>query len=219
MKSESIKELTTALAKAQIAFKPIKCTEQVGYDTTKGRKQYNYAPLNEVIEATKQALSDNSLAITQSTKLIEGNTILETLLSHSSGEWLSGELFVGKQDQPPQSEGSAMTYKRRYGMSAMLCIAPEDDDDGAEATEVATKPKTKPVIKPADTTIEAEVEIEVPHSGMSVDELYQWIAKNMKWKNPDIARSWMVNKMKIAEERIDTETETVYNEIKQLQNW
>ncbi len=134
-KSESIKEITTALTKAQIAFKPIKRTEKVDYATQSGRKKYNYAPLSEIIEATKQALSDNGLAITQSTKLVEGNVILETLLSHSSGEWLSGELYVGKQDQPPQSEGSALTYKRRYGISAILNVASEDDDDGEIASD------------------------------------------------------------------------------------
>ncbi len=156
MKSESIKEITTALCKAQMAFKPIKRTERVGYDTTKGRKQYNYAPLNEVIEATKQALADNGLAVTQSTYLQGGNTILETLLSHSSGEWLSGELYVGKQDQPPQTEGSALTYKRRYGMSAILGVSSEEDDD----TEEAMKEKPPKVEKASK--VKAEVESEPP---------------------------------------------------------
>lgn len=135
MKSESIKEITTALTKAQIAFLPIKRTEKVGYDTKSGSKKYNYAPLDVVIEATKKALSMNGLAVTQSTKLVEGNTILETLLSHSSGEWLSGELCVGKQDQPPQTLGSALTYMRRYGYSAMLCVSSEEDDDAESATD------------------------------------------------------------------------------------
>jgi len=144
MKSESIKELTAALAKAQIAFNPIKRTEKVGFDTTKGRKQYNYAPLIEVIEATKQALSDNSLAVTQSPMIVDGNTLVETLLSHSSGEWISSVLYVGKQDQPPQSEGSALTYKRRYGLSAILNVSSEDDDDGIT---VESAPHKEPVKK------------------------------------------------------------------------
>jgi len=138
--SESIKDITAALAKAQINFKPIKRTEMVDYITTAGRKKYSYAPLSEIIDATKQALSDNGLAIMQTTKLVEGCTILETILSHSSGEWMSGELYVGKQDQPPQSEGSALTYKRRYGMSAILCVASEDDDDGETAMARDVKP-------------------------------------------------------------------------------
>ena len=180
-KSESIKEITIALAKAQIAFKPIKRTEKVGYDTQKGRKQYNYAPLNEVIEATKQALSDNGLAITQATKIVEENTILETLLSHSSGEWLSGELYVGKQDQSPQSEGSALTYKRRYGMSAILNVASEEDDDGESATEKEPTPKAI-IPTPAEVPVseikkETEVPIELPDCN-SVGEALNYATKH-----------------------------------------
>ncbi len=145
MKSESIKELSIALSKAQMGFKPIKRTVKVGYDTTKGRKQYNYAPLNEIIDATKQALSDNGLAITQLPELVDGNTVLETLLSHSSGEWISSKMYVGRQDQPPQIEGSALTYKRRYSISAILGVASEDDDDGEIATDA--KPEIKEPVK------------------------------------------------------------------------
>ena len=149
MKSESIKELTAALAKAQKVFKPIKRTEKVGYETGKGRKQYNYAPLNEVIEATKQALSDNELAVTQLPVVIDGVTYLETLLSHSSGEWVSSMLYVGVQNELPQSEGSALTYKRRYGLSAILNVSSEEDDDGATAQEA--KPEAKPKIEKKET--------------------------------------------------------------------
>ncbi len=143
-KSESIKEITAALAKAQVAFKPIKKTEKVDFTTKAGgRKKYNYAPLDEVIEATKAALSANSLAITQLTYVQGDSIVLETLLLHSSGEWLSSELYVGKKDQAPQDEGSALTYKRRYGMSAILGVASEEDDDA----EGAMGRDPKPIVK------------------------------------------------------------------------
>ncbi len=135
MKSESIKEITAALAKAQIAFLPIKRTEKVGYETKGGSKKYNYAPLDVVLEATRKALSDNGLAVTQSTYLTRDSIILETLLSHSSGEWQSGELYVGKQELAPQTLGSALTYMRRYGYSSMLCVSSEEDDDGLNASK------------------------------------------------------------------------------------
>jgi len=160
-KSESIKEITTALAKAQIAFLPILRTAEVDYPTTTGRKKYNYAPLSEVIEATKKALSDNGLVVTQTTKLIEGNNILETLLSHISGEWLSGELYIGKQDQPPQSEGSSLTYKRRYGMSAILNVSSEEDDDAEGAKSKEEKPKgASSITEPKKIIAQANEDIE-----------------------------------------------------------
>lgn len=140
--STEIGKLTEALAKAQASFLPIKKTEKVDYQTTAGRKKYNYAPLDAVIDATKKALTDNGLAITQLTKLIDGNLILETILSHSSNERVVSEAYVGKQDQPPQAEGSALTYKRRYGYSAIICVASEEDDDAETATD-HTKAETK----------------------------------------------------------------------------
>jgi len=151
--TESIKELTAALAKAQIAFLPIKRTEKVSYPTAAGPKSYKYAPLSDVIEATKKALSDNGLAVIQRTKLVDGNLLLETILSHVSGDRIVSEMYVGKQDQSPQSEGSALTYKRRYGQSAILCVASEDDDaekaeaEKAEAGKNSSHPVTAPKLK------------------------------------------------------------------------
>ncbi len=230
MKSESIKEITTALSKAQVVFKPIKRTEKVDYATSAGRKKYNYAPLDEVIEATREALSANGLAITQTTKLLDGNTILETLLSHSSGEWLSGELYVGKQDQAPQAEGSALTYKRRYGISAMLCVASEDDDDAEETTDrkekvtlpvkakvvTSIKPEVSPnAVETISSTTEGENDSGIPKN---FEELAVWVASSMGWKDGKPARSWMVNKCHISEDKLD-DIEFCYNEIKALQGW
>lgn len=139
-KSENITELATALAKAQKAFLPIKRTEKVGYDTTKGRKQYNYAPLNEVIDAIRGALADNGLSVMQPTKVVDNLVYVETWLCHSSGQWVQSEMFVGEMNQLPQVEGSALTYKRRYSLSSLLGVASEDDDD-AEITNDAEHPQ------------------------------------------------------------------------------
>lgn len=221
MKSDSIKEITTALAKAQVDFLPIKRTEKVDYQTTAGRKKYEYAPLGAIIDATKKALSANGLAVTQNTKLSDGNTILETLVSHSSGEWLSGELYVGKQDMPPQSLGSALTYMRRYGMSAILCVSSEDDDDGEDAMARVIpekKPKplperteaTKPVVKEQagdnlpeeDKTLISKEQLahinKNPKLGIDMD----WVRNSMKqvrWTETTI-KSYLVNIFKVSKE-------------------
>jgi len=142
-RSDTIAELTKALAKAQQAFLPIKRTERVGYDTTKGRKQYNYAPLNEVIDSTRKGLSENGLAIMQPTKVIEDRLFVETWLCHSSGEYVQCEMFVGDIKELPQAEGSSLTYKRRYSLSSLLGIASEEDDDAEAATGRDKKPTEK----------------------------------------------------------------------------
>lgn len=132
--SQTIGSLTTALAKAQAAFLPAKRTGKVDYDTRGGgRKTYNYAPLENIFDACRKALSDNELAIMQPIKIIDGQLIVETLLSHSSGEWVASEIIIGSVDTAPQSQGSALTYARRYSLSALLGIASEEDDDAEAA--------------------------------------------------------------------------------------
>ncbi len=221
-KSESIKELTSALAKSQIAFKPIKKTEKVDYQTTGGRKKYNYAPLSEVIEATRQALSDNGLAITQSTTLVEGNTILETLLSHSSGEWRLGELYVGKQDQSPQSEGSALTYKRRYGMSAMLCVASEDDDDGDNVIESRPKSQKKAeleISKETQSTDASEIVKELTSASVEPTGGVTNAQELMKWAydiSPEYTPSWIRKEMGFGTKIISDEMAIqAYNQLRE----
>jgi hypothetical protein len=55
-----------------------------------------------------------------------------TRLLHGSGQWIQDggvPLIPSKQDM--QGLGSALTYSRRYGLMAMVGIAPEDDDGNA----------------------------------------------------------------------------------------
>ncbi len=116
---------------------------------TGGRKKYNYAPLSEVIDAIRKALSDNALAIMQPTKLVEGKLIVETLLSHSSGEWVKGEILIESQSQDAQSQGSALTYARRYALSSLLGIASEEDDDAEGTKDKEAKVTPKGIETPA----------------------------------------------------------------------
>ena len=143
-KSESIAALSGALAEAQKGYNPVKRTEHVGYDTKSGAKNYNYAPLDEVIDAVKEALSVNGLAFTQLTRRDGQDIMLDTFLIHSSGEWLSGEMLVGSVALTPQALGSALTYMRRYSLSAILGIASEEDDDAKEAEQSKKIPKPPP---------------------------------------------------------------------------
>jgi hypothetical protein len=94
-----------------------------------------YAPLSEVINTTKPILSKHGLSVLQSPSGDGEHIIVTTLLMHSSGEWIEGEPLILKADKiTAQGAGSAITYGRRYAMSAILGISSEDDDDGNHAT-------------------------------------------------------------------------------------
>lgn len=129
--SESIKELAAALAKAQGAFDHAK--KDVKNEFFKSK----YADLASVIDAAKKPLSDNGLSVCQVCETTESGDIrLETILMHSSGEFISGSYPIRPVKGDPQAYGSAITYARRYAFSAITGIA-ADDDDGNVASQGA----------------------------------------------------------------------------------
>ena len=132
-KSESIKELCTALIVAKAEFNPIKKTALNPFFKSK------YATLEMVIEATDPALCKSGLSIIQ---LVNGEN-LETVLIHTSGEWIASETALKAVKQDPQAQGSAITYARRYALSAILGVASEEDDDGNAGTKPTPPPKPK----------------------------------------------------------------------------
>ena len=72
---------------------------------------------------------------------------VETLLTHSSGEWIASKCYIHLTKDDPQGLGSAITYARRYGLSAMVGICPEDDD--AEGATRSTTAIPRPAPTPA----------------------------------------------------------------------
>ena len=125
--SHGIGKLAGALAKAHLSL-------------TNGGKDkegygYNYMELGTIINIARKPLADNGLAIIQS-HAQEGNKVLvESLLIHSSGEWVKNTLGIPvtpmKQLSAAQMIGVCMTYGRRYSMQSMLMIAGEEDTDAS----------------------------------------------------------------------------------------
>lgn len=124
--SENINELATALAKAQGAI------GTASKDKTNPHFKSSYADLASVWEACRDPLSANGLAIIQTTAPTDTGIVLHTILTHSSGQWIRGVMVV---DPGPkggmQPLGSALTYARRYSLSALVGISPADDDGNA----------------------------------------------------------------------------------------
>lgn len=133
--SATIGALVAALAKARLDFKPVIKSAANPFFKSK------YADLAGILEAVIPALSVNGLAVYHTTKE-DGDLILVTTLAHISGEFVSGEYPVIPVKQDPQGYGSAITYARRYAISAMLSIAAEDDD-GEAASGRNTAPAAK----------------------------------------------------------------------------
>lgn len=145
-RSEQIGALAAALAKAQGDIKSAaKATRNTFYNSS-------YADLAAVMEACRVPLSKNGIAVIQSTQYDTNGKWIETILVHSSGEWVSSHYPVKPVKDDPQGMGSAVTYARRYALMALVGIVADDDDDGNAASSVTNgngQPRPAPVQEPA----------------------------------------------------------------------
>jgi hypothetical protein len=143
-KSESIIELSKALIQMQASLKP------AVKEKTNPFLKTRYVDLSGVWDVCRALLHENKLAIVQLGGVDANGPFLETVLTHESGEWISGKypLKPVKPDDP-QALGSAMTYARRYTLAAILGIITEDDDaEGAmgRLSESKSKSESKPQV-------------------------------------------------------------------------
>ena len=134
-KSDSVIELFKALSVFQ--------GELENVEKAKAGHGYKYATLGNCIDAAKPILKKNGLSVIQLMGSDEqNNTTMETVLGHSSGEFISSacvmpiaKLQGGGGSNPAQIMGASITYMRRYQYAAIIGLA-QDDTDGVP------KPKT-----------------------------------------------------------------------------
>jgi hypothetical protein len=113
---------------------------------TGAKFSYTYLSLTALLEQAIPVLNEHGLSLLQMPSLREdGAQVLITTLLHGD----SGEQFIGETplilagEQTPQTWGGAVTYARRYALTALLGIAADEDDDGASASRpwTAVSPK------------------------------------------------------------------------------
>ena len=144
--SAEIGELATALSKARALFTAA-VKDRSAIIPGKGGKpgfEYKYADLPMVLQSCMEHLNANGLTVVQGTAPHDAGIEITSRLLHSSGQWLENSVVMpvagtwrdGSMDGPPnaQSVASAITFGRRYGLTALLGIAADDDDDGAAAS-------------------------------------------------------------------------------------
>ena len=134
--SESIAELAAALAKAQASYPAIRKDQHAEIKSEKGSYGYNYAGLASCIASLRPCLNAEGLSLVQRVNTINNAVMVETVLLHASGQWMSSELAMPFAGHDPRSVASAITYGRRYGFLALVgAAAAEEDDDGARASQ------------------------------------------------------------------------------------
>jgi hypothetical protein len=123
------KEFLLDLIKAQTEI------ETVYKDKINPHFKNKYVPLCDILAAIKPALNKNNFFLTQKVSVEEGGECLKTEIIHINGESLSMSMpLVIAEKGNPQKYGSAMTYMRRYSLTALLALE-EEDDDGEKAAQ------------------------------------------------------------------------------------
>lgn len=140
--SENIGELAKSLATATGKFKAVK------KDSVNPFFKSKYADLAAVIEATYEALAQNGLAAVQSPLTNGDKAGVTTMLIHSSGQWMRGDLLLPVAKGDAQGIGSAITYARRYSLQSFLNVAAEADDDANAAAGKETEAKAATMPRP-----------------------------------------------------------------------
>jgi hypothetical protein len=135
-RSEEINELATALAKAQADF------EVAGLNKNNPFFKSRYADLMAVVTAARPSLCKHGLSVTQNIiSHVNGETILHTILMHSSGQWLESRMRVVPPKNDVQSMSSYVTYLKRVSYSSLIGVVTGDEDDDGEIA-VATQRET-----------------------------------------------------------------------------
>jgi hypothetical protein len=124
--SEAINELAASLSKAQGEM------QAAIKDKVNPFFKSSYADLGSVWDAARPVLSKYGLCIMQTTEFSpdRNQVIMVTTLAHISGQWVKSYLPLNPSKNDSQGMGAAITYLRRYSLSAIVGVVCDDDDDG-----------------------------------------------------------------------------------------
>ena len=132
----TVGKIAAALAKAQatITSPPRNREVQVFSKRTNSKYKFKYATLDSIIDHVRKPLTENGMWFAQ---VLEGDGQgkyrLVTRLLHESGEQIESRTPLLVDGASNQEFGSALTYMRRYALTAMLGIAADEDDDANAA--------------------------------------------------------------------------------------
>ena len=102
---------------------------------------YKYTSLDKIVEIITPLLKKNKLGYTQ---LLEGTTLKTVLFHTETGETLEASVDIPQGVQLAKMNeyqvlGSAITYLRRYSLSAMLGLVTDEDTDAKGDSKTAKK--------------------------------------------------------------------------------
>jgi len=147
--SEQIGDLAAALACAQAELR------NPAFDSNNPHFKSKFASLAGVRDTVTPVLAKNGIAVLQLLGNEDGRVSCETVLTHKSGQWISGVFSLSPTKPDAQGMGSAATYCRRYSLMAMVNVVGDEDDDGQAAVQRAPQAAQKPASAPDEVEMES----------------------------------------------------------------
>ncbi len=138
--STEINEIAKALSIAQGEIKPAsKSTINPFFKST-------YSTLAQVWEVIREPLAKNGLTVLQNVLSSDNGISIVTRVCHASGQWVEfGPLEIPLNKRDAQAVGSAVSYGKRYALSAAIGVVSDvDDDDGERAMNRQQEKKQEP---------------------------------------------------------------------------
>jgi len=159
--SESVKNLAKAQLKVQEEIKDIG-KDSKGYG-------YNYTSFDSLVQYLRPLLAKNGISFAQMPVGDENQVGVQTIYMHTdSGEWITSviksPIAEAKGMNTYQSIGSAITYFRRYSLSAFVGIASDEDIDASQPEKEPdrlTKEQINEVSKLASSTNNKDLYLKV----------------------------------------------------------
>lgn len=183
LKSDSIVKLAPALLKAQ---------KEMGVAIKDSKNSFfksKYADLNSIIDASQNTLNNNGIMVIQPPNILEhtGKSVIETILLHESGEYISSytEVVCAKQNDP-QALGSAISYARRYGLQSLVLLKAEDDDGNLGSGKVVT---SQAVVKSVEEKVAVVKEVAVKSQEATKTEVVNVSVDSSVPASPPFVRS------------------------------
>ena len=135
--------LTEALVAAQAEMPHLTRDATAEVQTkTGGKYSYAYMTLEKLLAETVPVLNKHGLALVQYPCVEDGRHALKTEIRHVSGDAVWTIVYLPVElDAPAQIVGSALTYFRRYSLTAMLGLSADEDDDGKQAEPAKAEAK------------------------------------------------------------------------------
>lgn len=206
-RSEQINELNAAMAKAQGEIGPAL------KESVNPHFKQRYADFNSVWNACRGALSKNGLAVYQRVMPKEGAFLLETMLAHTSGQWISSFFPIVPQKNDSQGFGSALTYMKRYALASLVGVSADVDDDAESAVGRGPNRVVKnesPRISPKE--LEELTSVLIDCGAKYKDNVLKYLKKeyeisSLDWLSPELYQRVMKSALEKRQEMQETQKE------------